>query len=46
MGAATRDHQVGQGAESDHDHAEVVTETNERRIRFVLIFTAGYALGV
>ncbi|MBX3583282.1 MAG: cation transporter [Rhizobiaceae bacterium] len=44
MGAATKDHQVGQGAESDHDHAEVVTETNERRIRFVLIFTAGYAL--
>lgn len=44
MGAATRDHQVGQGCESDHDHAEVVTETNERRIRFVLIFTAGYAL--
>ncbi len=44
MGSATKDHQAAQGAESDHDHAEVVTEANERRIRFVLIFTAGYAL--
>ena len=26
-----------------HDHAAVVTADNERRIRFVFLFTAGYA---
>lgn len=29
---------------TDHDHGQVVTASNERRIRFVLIFTAGYAI--
>ena len=28
----------------DHDHAQVVTQANERRIRFVFALTAGYAL--
>lgn len=28
----------------NHDHKQVVTEGNERRIRFVFVFTAGYAL--
>ncbi|MBL8578275.1 MAG: cation transporter [Mesorhizobium sp.] len=34
------DHGSGDG----HDHGQVVTSENERRIRFVLIFTAGYAV--
>ena len=41
------DHGAGHehGAEDDgHDHKQVVTADNERRIRFVFIFTAGYAL--
>ncbi|AYO75506.1 cation diffusion facilitator family transporter [Sphingobium yanoikuyae] len=29
--------------EDGHEHGEVVTADNERRIRFVFIFTAGYA---
>lgn len=29
---------------ANHDHGQVVTTSNERRIRFVLIFTAGYAI--
>lgn len=29
---------------TDHDHGQVVTASNEWRIRFVLIFTAGYAI--
>lgn len=30
--------------EDGHDHGQVVTSDNERRIRFVFIFTAGYAV--
>ncbi|MCM2505706.1 cation diffusion facilitator family transporter [Aureimonas altamirensis] len=33
-------HEAGDG----HDHTQVVTADNERRIRFVLIFTASYAV--
>jgi cobalt-zinc-cadmium efflux system protein len=44
MVAADRDDRSPQNGESDHNHSEVVTEANERRIRFVLIFTAGYAV--
>ncbi|GAA4134516.1 cation diffusion facilitator family transporter [Aminobacter aganoensis] len=44
MSVALKDNQPAQDAESDHSHSEVVTEANERRIRFVLIFTAAYAL--
>lgn len=41
----THDHAHGHahGADGDHDHARTVTSGNEKRIRFVLIFTAGYA---
>jgi len=39
MDMASAKHDEGDG----HDHGEVVTADNERRIRFVLIFTAGYA---
>ncbi len=31
-------------AGDDHDHGQVVTAANERRIRLVLVFTASYAL--
>ncbi|KNY30790.1 MULTISPECIES: cation diffusion facilitator family transporter [Agrobacterium] len=31
------------GDDQEHDHAQVVTHDNERRIRFVFIFTASYA---
>jgi cobalt-zinc-cadmium efflux system protein len=34
----------GNAHDGDHDHGQVVTASNERRIRFVLIFTAGYAI--
>ena len=34
----------GHAHDADHDHGQVVTASNERRIRFVLIFTAGYAI--
>ncbi len=34
----------GHAHEEGHDHAQVVTASNERRIRFVLIFTASYAI--
>jgi cobalt-zinc-cadmium efflux system protein len=34
----------GHAHEGDHDHGQVVTASNERRIRFVLIFTASYAI--
>ena len=37
------DHQ-GHAHEDGHDHSQVVTSSNERRIRFVLVFTAGYAI--
>lgn len=30
--------------EDGHDHGQTVTSDNERRIRFVFIFTAGYAV--
>ena len=30
--------------EDGHDHAQVMTVSNERRIRYVLIFTASYAI--
>jgi cobalt-zinc-cadmium efflux system protein len=35
--------QTAHGPEDGHEHGEVVTADNERRIRFVFIFTAGYA---
>lgn len=31
------------GSDDGHDHRQTVTADNERRIRFVFIFTAGYA---
>ena len=41
---ASHDHAADDGHEGhDHSHKEVVTADNERRIRFVLIFTVTYA---
>jgi cobalt-zinc-cadmium efflux system protein len=34
---------TGHGNDDGHDHGQTVTADNERRIRFVFIFTAGYA---
>ena len=34
----------GHAHDANHDHGQVVTASNERRIRLVLIFTAGYAI--
>ena len=39
QGDAVRDHD----GDDEHDHGQTVTADNERRIRFVFIFTAGYA---
>ena len=39
----TSDHRHDPGDENAHDHAQVVTADNERRIRFVFLFTTGYA---
>lgn len=44
MAAEARVDELGEGRQGDPNHAEIVTEANERRIRFVLIFTAIYAL--
>ncbi|MGX5636892.1 cation diffusion facilitator family transporter [Brevundimonas diminuta ATCC 11568] len=44
MTAAAHDHDGDKDHGHDgHDHAQAVTADNERRIRFVLIFTAAYA---
>lgn len=34
----------GHAHDGNHEHGQVVTASNERRIRFVLIFTASYAV--
>src|SRR5690606_28460547 len=44
MDATVHKHAHDHDHDHDHSHAPAVTATNERRIRLVLIFTAGYAL--